>query len=619
VHRGRRDHPPSSAEGRGWRDAGWARRFRPTLDLPWRGGGDSWAAARLLLRVAGCGGGWTALLALASLASAAGETLLPAALGRAVDAVLAAGANADAAARWPAACVALAGAIVACDALGQLAGGSSTAAATAWLRNLVWRHVLAGGPAMTRRFAAGDVVSRLVGGATDAGAAPAAAVGALTSAVPAIGAPVALALIDPRLALAFAAGLPVLVLVLRAFARDTARAMARYQRAQAAIAARLLDALRGARTIAAAGTLEREAARVLAALPELGAAGSATWRMLGRVSGREALLVPLLQVVVLAAGGVELAAGRVSPGEVLAASQYAALGSGLGGLVPALNRLARARAAALRAGELLAVAPMRYGAEALPAGPGRLELHGVRVRLGGELVLDGLDLLVPQGAVVAIVGRSGAGKSVLAALAGRLLDPDEGEVRLDGVALPLLSRRELRRAVQYAFERPAPLGGTLAGAIAFGPTELTRCLVQAAARSACADEFIRRLPRGYDTPLARAPLSGGEAQRVGLARAFAHARAARLVVLDDATSSLDAATELQVARALARDLGRLTRVVVAHRAVTAAGADLVAWLDGGRVRACGPHRALWGDPDYRAAFAAGPEAAAGEATCPAAG
>jgi ATP-binding cassette subfamily B protein len=97
-------------------------------------------------------------------------------------------------------------------------------------------------------------------------------------------------------------------------------------------------------------------------------------------------------------------------------------------------------------------------------------------------------------------------------------------------------------------------------------------------------------------------LSGGEVQRLGLARAFAHAAAARLVILDDALSSLDTVTEMQVSRALTKRLGGRTRLIVAHRAATAARADLVAWLDDGQIRALAPHEQLWRDAGYRALF-----------------
>ncbi|MEV7562232.1 ABC transporter ATP-binding protein, partial [Streptomyces sp. NPDC089795] len=124
-----------------------------------------------------------------------------------------------------------------------------------------------------------------------------------------------------------------------------------------------------------------------------------------------------------------------------------------------------------------------------------------------------------------------------------------------------------------------------------------------AARAAGADAFVRRLPEGYDTALADAPLSGGELQRLGLARAFC--RAGRLLVLDDAMSSLDTLTARQVERALVHDVRPGTRLVVAHRVSSAARADLVVWLDAGRVRATGTHTELWPDPDYRAVFGEG--------------
>ncbi len=159
---------------------------------------------------------------------------------------------------------------------------------------------------------------------------------------------------------------------------------------------------------------------------------------------------------------------------------------------------------------------------------------------------------------------------------------------------------ELRAEVGYAFERPALLGGTIAGTIGFGAFEPAEPGIVQAARAARADGFVRRLPAGYDTGCADAPLSGGEVQRLGLARAFAHP--GRLLVLDDATSSLDTVTERDVSRAILRDTPAGTRLIVAHRAATAARADQVAWLEDGRVRAVAPHAWLWELPDYRAVF-----------------
>jgi ATP-binding cassette subfamily B protein len=173
-------------------------------------------------------------------------------------------------------------------------------------------------------------------------------------------------------------------------------------------------------------------------------------------------------------------------------------------------------------------------------------------------------------------------------------------VLLDGVALTRLRKEELRRAVAYGFERPVLVGETLTKAIAFGEDEPSQDAVVRAATAAQADLFIRRLPEGYDTPLVAAPMSGGEAQRVGLARAFAHA--GRVVVLDDVAASLDVATEQSVTRALTREFADRTRLIVAHRASTAARADCVVWLEHGRVRGIGPHGELWSDPEYRSLF-----------------
>jgi ATP-binding cassette subfamily B protein len=216
------------------------------------------------------------------------------------------------------------------------------------------------------------------------------------------------------------------------------------------------------------------------------------------------------------------------------------------------------------------------------------------------LALDGVTLTVRRGEFVAVVGPSGAGKSGLAALAARLREPDQGEVLLDGVPLAELSRPDLREAVGCAFERPVLVGRTVGDAIGLG---LEPAAVREAARATHAHEFVSRLPAAYDTPLADAPMSGGERQRLGIARAWP---ASRLLVLDDATSSLDMVTEMQISRTLTADAGTRprTRLIVTHRAATAARADLVVWLEAGRVRATGTHEQLWRrHPGYREVFA----------------
>jgi len=611
---------------------------------------------RLLLAATRQGGWWLALLGAASLAAAAAQVLLPAAVGHAIDAILARNATAGRLADSNptgtlTACVILVAVIVGCGAVTDLATGVAGATATARLRRLLTGHVVAVGPrlltsantttytaasaAMTTGsggtdFSAGDTVSRVVAGAADAGTAPATALLAAVAVIPPLGSVMALGLIDPWLIAAFAVGFPAFAVILRTLVRDSSDVSAGYGRAQGAIAARLLDALAGARTIAAAGTQARERDRVLAPLPLLREHGYATWRVQARAAAQAMTIAPALQVIVVAVAGVELARHRITAGDLVAASQYAVLAVGIGTSVGLVSRLGRARGGARRAAELLAWPCPRYGTRELPAGEGpagdgtvghgpagrgELRLSGITVRHGGEAVLRDLDLTVPPGAAVAMVGRSGAGKSTLARLAGRLADPDAGTVLLDGIDLRELTKASLRESVVYAFERPELVGDTPYDVIGFGFRRPDDAQVRLAAGQAQAAAFLARLPRQLGTSLDGTPLSGGEVQRLGLARAFAHAGAARLLVLDDATSSLDTVTEMLVARAITSELSGLTRLIVAHRATTAARADLVAWLDGGRIRALAPHGELWADREYRAIFGAadGPADRAGEA------
>ncbi len=586
---------------------------------------DRRAADRLLLTVVRRGGVWGAVLAATSLLLSGVYVVLPALMGRTVDAVLGSGDTTV----WLTLSTVAVTLLIVCDAGDDYAGAVANARSTAWLRHTLLGHVLDMGPRATRRHPPGDLTARLVGNTSRAGGAPSGLVWAVTELIPPVGAVVALALIDPWLCLTFLAGLPLIVLVVHAFARDVSDVNDRYFAAQGRIATRLADAVTGIRTITAAGTTARETERILAPLPELHRHGREMWRALSRVSTRDATIVPLLEIAVLAVAGLELARGRITPGQLLAATEYVVLATGVSSLVASVSKLALARATAGRVAEVLDSPPMAHGHARLPAeGGGRLEFDGVTVRAPeGGTVLDGVDLEIPEGTLTAVVGRSGSGKSLLAALAGRLTDPDDGEVRLDGVPLPDLVPTNLRQAIAYGFERPTLLGETFMEAISFGPPTapaegeriietggdpvvetggdaVVRAVVRAAT-VARADTFLRTMPDGYATPLATAPLSGGETQRVGLARAFAQSGpAGRLLVLDDVTASLDTVTEHEITQVLTGfgPLATRTRLIVTHRASTAARADLVIWLDKGRVRRQGTHRSLWDDPGYRAVF-----------------
>jgi ATP-binding cassette subfamily B protein len=538
------------------------------------------------------GGGWLPLIALGGLVGSLGTLALPAVLGHAVDALV----SGHGSGTW----LAWAGGLIALGIVFELSDAytakACVAGTTAWLRNRIVGHLLAVGPDGARRFATGDLVTRVANNAVDAAQAGPTMMTMATAVLPPIGSVLLLAYIDIWLAVALLAGLVLVSVVIRTFAVRTAEVVRAYQRAQGRIAGRLTESLTGARTIASAGTVELEERRVLAPLPELHEQGAKTWRVLSRSSAQATFVGPLVMVAVLVTGGLELAAHRISAGELFAASQYAVIGGGLGPLTSVFSQLARARAGVSRVTEVLAVGPVAYGTKPLPDGPGRLEFRGVGVRTEDSVLLSDVDLTVPGGAAAAVVGESGAGKSVLVSLAARLREPDDGVILLDGVPLAELDHDTLRAAVGCAFERPVLVGHTLGDAIGLGrPADEVR----SAAVATHAHEFVSRLPQGYDTPLTESPMSGGELQRLGLARAW---HAGRLLVLDDATSSLDMVTEMQISRTLTNDHGHRTRLIVTHRAATAARADLVVWLVAGEIRAVDTHEALWARPDYREVF-----------------
>lgn len=482
--------------------------------------------------------GRTSLLSLAALTTAAAELILPLMLGAALDSAIAR----DADPRWFAGCALIVAMAIVGEVVATLSAGVSRVNAAAELRRRLIRQLLGIG---------------------------------------------LLFFVHPWLGCAAIVGC-LLSLGLRV--RDRSGTVDDYRRAHSSLVRPLLEAAGGMRTIVAARTQAHEARRVLSRLPELRRCGQARWQALARVSAVSAVSRPLTELSVLAAAGALLSSGSISAGDLVAALRYAGLCGGLGVATAVLLRRPG------RAAEPPSTPTISYGTRHLPCvsavAPGRLEFHAVTC-----LELRELTLTVPSGLSVAVVGE---GAPTLAALSARLLEPESGRITLDGVDLPDLTRTALREAVGYAFARPAMLGHTLHDVIALGPRPVDRPAVVAAARVAGADGFIRRLPEGYDTAADRAPLSAGEVQRLGLARVFAHP--GRVLIFDDVVPGLDCVTELQVRRVITSGLAGRTRLIVASSAATAARADLVAWLDGGGVRALGEHATLWRDPAYRAVF-----------------
>jgi ATP-binding cassette, subfamily B, bacterial len=246
--------------------------------------------------------------------------------------------------------------------------------------------------------------------------------------------------------------------------------------------------------------------------------------------------------------------------------------------------------------------PVALPASANPARSGRtVQFDGVRFGYRDAPVLPGLDLTIPAGQTVALVGATGAGKTTIARLMARFYDPGQGRVLLDGVDLRQLSEPSLRNEVVLITQENFLFSGSIADNIELGKPGATRAQIQAAAQAIGAHEFIHLLPAGYDEQVGKhgGRLSAGQRQLISFTRAFLAAPA--VLVLDEATSLLDIPTEQLVQRALRTILGGRTALIIAHRLSTVQIADRVLMISGGRIVEDGsPDRLLAERGEYAA-------------------
>jgi len=216
----------------------------------------------------------------------------------------------------------------------------------------------------------------------------------------------------------------------------------------------------------------------------------------------------------------------------------------------------------------------------------------VAFRYGEAPVLSGVTLEIPVGSTVALVGPSGAGKTTLANLLPRLYDPTEGRITIDGIDIRTATLASLRAQIALVTQDMLLFNGSARSNIAYGSGDATDADVQAAARAARADEFLRGLPEGYETSVGEdaGRLSGGQRQRLSIARAFF--KNAPILILDEATSQLDAESEAAVAEALVKLMAGKTTLVIAHRLSTVRRADRIVVMERGRIVDEGTHGEL---------------------------
>jgi ATP-binding cassette subfamily B protein len=437
----------------------------------------------------------------------------------------------------------------------------------------------------------------------------------VASGLTAVGVAVALFVLDWRLALVALSVVPPLLVLTVWFRRASDRAYLRIRDKVALVMASLQESLSGARVVAAFAREDRNLEEFRAVADEhldarlegnrLSATYFPTVEFLGQVA----------TALVVAYGSTLIRSGSLSAADLIAFILYLnVFFAPVQQLSQVFDTYQQARAAATKLGELLATpvsTPEAPGALPPQDLSGALALDDVRFRYGADaLALDDLDLAIAPGETVALVGRTGAGKSTVVKLLARFYDPTSGRVTADGTDLRHLSLPAYRRHLGLVPQEAHLFSGTVRDNIAYGRPDATDAEIEGAARAVGADEFIAGLPAGYDTPILERgrSLSSGQRQLLALARARLVDPA--VLLLDEATSNLDLRSEARVAAAMgALSRGRTT-VIVAHRLATAARADRIVVLAGGRVVEEGSHTALLAQGGiYAAMWAAGdPEA-----------
>ena len=469
------------------------------------------------------------------------------------------------------------------------------------LRAAVFSHLTALSPAFFDTARTGELISRLTADTTQIKTAVGASASiALRNLVLFVGSATMMVVTSPRLSGFVLIAIPVIVLPLVAFGRLVRRRSRTAQDTLADASAYAAELIGATRTLQAYTNEPLARSHFAAAVARACQAAIRSTAARALLTAIIIFLAAASVVVILWVGAQDVIADKITAGRLSQFVLFAVFAaSGLGQLSEVWGEVSQAAGSAERLAELLAVEPAikaPLNPVALPQ-PARGEVafedvHFAYPTRAETSALHGVSFAVRTGEKVAIVGPSGAGKSTIFHLIQRFYDPGAGAIKLDGIRLDRADPREVRSRIALVPQDVAIFASSVRDNIRFGRPGASEAEIAAAAEAAAADEFVRRLPQGYDTVLGErgVTLSGGQRQRIAIARAIL--RSAPLLLLDEATSSLDAESERLVQTALERLMASRTTLVIAHRLATVLSCDRILVLDQGRIVEQGTHAQL---------------------------
>jgi ATP-binding cassette, subfamily B, bacterial MsbA len=473
-------------------------------------------------------------------------------------------------------------------------------AVVADLRKALFGHLMTLSIRFFENRRIGEITSRLTSDIGTVQSAVSQAVAQLINqSIQLLGGVIVLFVISPQLTLVMLAVLPAVIVATAVFGRRLRRISTAFQDEVAEANASAEEAIAGIRIVQSFTAERHERERYRDKIDASFASAIRRARVRAWFIPTVIMSMSLGIGVVLWYGGQQALAGSLAPGTLITFLLLTVLVAGaIGSFTGLYSQMMEAIGASRRIFELLDT-----GSDLPePATPspwhdvrGAVRFEGVRFRYGergDEWVLDGIDLEVRPGEVIALVGPSGAGKTTMVTLLPRFFDPTEGRVLVDGIDLRDLATRDLRRRIGIVPQETLLFSGTLRENVRYGRPDAGDDEIVEACRAANAHGFITSFPDGYDTVVGErgVKLSGGQRQRVAIARALL--KDPRILILDEATSSLDGESEALVQAALERLMVGRTTFVIAHRLSTVVGADRIIVIDGGRIVEQGSHDEL---------------------------